>query len=581
MNTLHPQTRLSRSWAITALTLVFLLFSVTVISAAQNDRAIKRKNSTEKRIALVIGNAAYATSPLTNPVNDARDMAAMLRKLDFEVIIATNADKRAMKKAITSFSRKLQKSGIGLFYYAGHGMQVNGANYLIPVSADVATESDIEYEAVRAGRVIGKMREADNKLNIVILDACRNNPFKRSFRSSSSGLARMDAPIGTIIAYATSPGSVAADGAGRNGLYTGALLKSFQQPGLTVQEAFNKAGMEVMADSNRKQVPWMSSTPVPGFYLAGSGTITVDRPEPDLRPDVQSKTGSLHVKTEPDRAEIFIDGYLEGTAPLTLKQVKPGGVTVRAALTGYDPVEKKVRIRVGRRSELTLILGREAGKQGRLFILPQPVDARIRILNIAPRYSEGMELDAGSYKIEVSKQGYVTDTRTVDLAAGEELEVKVALLEQVVTAPPAQEVVVIAPPVRPSSGASEIRREGRFIAYSNGTVQDSKTGLMWAAKNSPKNINWQGAKRYCQNFTGGGYTDWRMPTQDELSALYSAGIREVDSKGNHIIDIYLWVWASETRGSKAALVHFLHGLRYWLPQSDSIFLRALPVRGSN
>ena len=108
------------------------------------------------------------------------------------------------------------------------------------------------------------MREADNKLNIVILDACRNNPFKRSFRSSSSGLARMDAPIGTIIAYATSPGSVAADGAGRNGLYTGALLKSFQQSGLTVQEAFNNAGMEVMADSNRKQVSWMSSTPVPG-----------------------------------------------------------------------------------------------------------------------------------------------------------------------------------------------------------------------------------------------------------------------------------------------------------------------------
>ncbi len=254
------------------LAFILFLFSVSSIEAAQKSRSLSVKYNINNgvRTALVIGNSAYENSPLTNPANDALDMATMLEKLGFDVILKTDVNKRDMKEAIADFSRKLHQSEIGLFYYAGHGMQVNGANYLIPVNADIRSESDVEYESIHAGRVLGKFRDAESSLNIVILDACRNNPFKRSFRSSTPGLARMDAPVGTIIAYATSPGSVAADGEGRNGLYTGVLLEKMQQPGVTVQDVFNNTGLEVMSESSRDQVPWMSSTPVPGFFLAGN-----------------------------------------------------------------------------------------------------------------------------------------------------------------------------------------------------------------------------------------------------------------------------------------------------------------------
>ena len=168
------------------------------------------------RTALVIGNGTYKSAPLKNPINDARDMAKVLRRLNFEVIEKINANKRNMVLAIDEFFKRLRKSDVGLFYFAGHGMQIQGVNYLVPVKAHVTSETDIQFEAVDAGRVLGKMREASNKLNLVILDACRDNPFKRSFRTNRKGLAQMDAPKGTIIGYATSPESVAADGSGQN-----------------------------------------------------------------------------------------------------------------------------------------------------------------------------------------------------------------------------------------------------------------------------------------------------------------------------------------------------------------------------
>ena len=157
-------------------------------------------SSQDQKIALVIGNGDYKSAPLKNPVNDAGDIADVLRKIRFTVILKINANQRSMENAIREFGKSLRKGGVGLFYYAGHGIQVNNNNYLIPVDARIETESDVKYEAVDAGRVLGKMEDAGNKLNIVILDACRDNPFARSFRTSTQGLARMDSPIGSIIA---------------------------------------------------------------------------------------------------------------------------------------------------------------------------------------------------------------------------------------------------------------------------------------------------------------------------------------------------------------------------------------------
>jgi uncharacterized caspase-like protein len=227
---------------ISVVIMVLVLFSL-----GYSERGIQVK---EKRFALVIGNGSYKSAPLRNPTNDAHDMALVLKTLGFEVTHLENAEYRAMVRAIRNFGKQLQNGGAGLFYFAGHGIQVNGRNYLIPVDAEIETESDVKFETVDAGRVLGKMEDAGNDLNIVILDACRDNPFSRSFRTSNQGLARMDAPKGSLIAYATAPGSIAADGEGRNGTYTKYLIKHIMTPGLIVEQVLKKVRVEVLKETN-------------------------------------------------------------------------------------------------------------------------------------------------------------------------------------------------------------------------------------------------------------------------------------------------------------------------------------------
>jgi uncharacterized caspase-like protein len=173
----------------------------------------------EARIALVIGNSEYAQSPLANPVNDARLMTAALRAQGFEVIERLDVGQIDMKLAVTDFAKRLEAAGrdaVGLFYYAGHGVQVGGENYLVPVGAPIENESHVDIYAVGASAILASIAFAGNRLNIVILDACRNNPYARSFRSPVRGLAVMRARTGTLIAYATAPGQVALDGEGDN-----------------------------------------------------------------------------------------------------------------------------------------------------------------------------------------------------------------------------------------------------------------------------------------------------------------------------------------------------------------------------
>ena len=202
-----------------------ILLTVTILAS----NALQAE---ETRIALVIGNSDYASGPLPNPANDAKLIGEALTGLGFDVIARRNADQVTMKRAIQEFGSRLEKAGpgaVGLFYYAGHGVQLSGRNYLIPTTARIDREGDVEIEAVSADWVIEQMRYARNRLNIVILDACRNNPFTRSMRSVDHGLATMDAPAGILIAYSTAPGAVAADGAGRNSPYTEALTQAMRE----------------------------------------------------------------------------------------------------------------------------------------------------------------------------------------------------------------------------------------------------------------------------------------------------------------------------------------------------------------
>ncbi len=212
------------------------------------------------RVALVIGNAAYRDSPLTNPVNDAKAMAGALRDAGFDVKLHTDIDHRAMAAAVRDFGDKLRRSSVGVFYFAGHGMQIKGRNYLVPVGAEIQREDEVVYATLDAQAVLDKMDSAGNGLNLMILDACRNNPFARNFRSSAQGLAQMDAPVGTLVAFATAPGSVASDGQGQHGLYTQHLLQEMRVPGAKVEEVFKRVRASVRRDSAGKQVPWEATS---------------------------------------------------------------------------------------------------------------------------------------------------------------------------------------------------------------------------------------------------------------------------------------------------------------------------------
>ncbi len=222
-----------------------------------------------KRIALIVGNSTYENAPnLKNPINDAKLMAETLAEAGFEVTSVLDADYRKLKGAMLKFGAKLRESpDAGLFYYAGHGVQVRGENYLIPVDAKINDEDDIDLEAIKVNDFLRTMNSSNSNINIVVLDACRNNPFARSFRSVSRGLAPVDAPKGTYVAYATAPGDVAQDGTGNNSPYTVALASAIKQRGVTIEKVFKTARKSVLKETNSTQVPWETSSITGDFYF--------------------------------------------------------------------------------------------------------------------------------------------------------------------------------------------------------------------------------------------------------------------------------------------------------------------------
>ena len=389
---------------------------------SDTDRGIRPTSVTKpiRRLALVIGNSAYKDAPLKNPLHDAEDTARALRDIGFEVILEINAGKRRMVDAINTFGQKLKHMDVGIFFYAGHGMQIGGRNYLIPVDARVKSESDIEFESVDAGRVLGKMHDAGNRLNIVILDACRNNPFTRSFRSAKIGLAQMDAPVGSIVAYATAPGSVASDGKGRNGIFTKHLLKNIKRPDLTVQEVFTETGLGVLEETERQQIPWTTSTPIPRYYLASSAA-TVDKPSG------RETDSFLSVTSNVAGATVIVDDLQVGKTPLSEASILPGAHRLVVKKEGYATYRSNVRVASGRTLSVHVNLSKQKSEKGQLFLELEPESAGVRILNQAKSFEQGMSLDPGSYHLEIFAAGYETKALWINIASGEDRHVSVFL----------------------------------------------------------------------------------------------------------------------------------------------------------
>lgn len=247
-------------------TLVFCLILIGLIRPAD-----------ARRVALVIGNSAYEyATPLANPKNDANALAAALERLGFEVVKGVDLKRSEFERTVRDFARTVRGADAALLFYAGHGLQVNGRNYLAPIDAKLSDEVDLEFEALRLETVLSQM-EREVKTNLVFLDACRDNPLARNLarsmgtRSASvgRGLARVDSGIGTLIAFATEPGNVALDGDGNNSPFTSALLKHIETPGLDIAQMMRRVRRDVMKLTAERQVPWNNSSLTGDFYFAG------------------------------------------------------------------------------------------------------------------------------------------------------------------------------------------------------------------------------------------------------------------------------------------------------------------------
>jgi len=262
------------NWRSVCVALLCLLALIQPANSATADPA--------RRVALVIGNAAYADSPLTNPGNDARDMAQALTRIGFNVTMLTDRNRAQMTQAIRNFGLAAAGAETALFYFAGHGVQVRGKNYLIPTGQRFADEGEVEADAVDVNTVLGRMEQARASVSVVILDACRNNPLARDGRNVARGLARMEAPSGALVAFAAQPGAEAIDGSGRNGLYTKYLLRHIETAGLTAEQMFKRVRADVERESGRRQSPREETSltgadfffkPVPGQVVAQAAAL--------------------------------------------------------------------------------------------------------------------------------------------------------------------------------------------------------------------------------------------------------------------------------------------------------------------
>ena len=340
--------------------------------------------SANARTALVIGNGAYTNlSALANPGNDARDMASSLTELGFEVQLLVDASHESIEDAVLDFGEKLHKGGgVGLFYYAGHGVQDQGRNYLIPVEANIRRATQLKRKTVDVGWVLDEMAAANNGLNMVILDACRDNPFAE-FRSGNRGLAKMEGPKGTFIAYATAPGDVAADGEGRNGLFTKHLLQAMQQPDQPVELAFKDVVKAVSDESRGRQTPFITSSLTGDFYFNPAGA----NPAPE-----QLITLTLRSNVYDD--QVYINGAYVGQTKL-VTQLAAGWHDIEVRKAGYRTYSARLLLDKDQTLVARLQRGADPAPQPATIqaAIPAPVPKPAPAIKTTPSTIDGLSLD--------------------------------------------------------------------------------------------------------------------------------------------------------------------------------------------
>ncbi|MFT7041979.1 MAG: hypothetical protein ACJAW7_000732 [Candidatus Azotimanducaceae bacterium] len=350
---------------------------------AEQARSVNIKNIqpiSTSRIALVIGNSEYQTSPLKNPKNDAEDVASALSQLGFNVTVLLDADYAAMNQAATVFGQQIKgQGGVALFYFAGHGMQVEGSNFLIPIDANITGEEEVSYKSIDAGLILAKMESAGSKTNIMILDACRNNPYVRSFRSGVQGLAQMDAPTGTLIVYATAPGDVAFDGSARNGVFTENLLQNIGTPNIDIELMFRRVRVGVLHQTAGRQTPWTSSSLRDDFSFRGnSGELSPATPLPTIARQQTKQDWRTSLPKETEIADVI------GSNSLIWR------ISSTGRSTSIDSVSRKIMAQKAAMRNVSLALRKRLA-----FYDISPSRTRLRRLETEGELSELEYLDDG------------------------------------------------------------------------------------------------------------------------------------------------------------------------------------------
>lgn len=452
--------------------------------------------SARTRLALVIGNSAYSQYTLNNPRNDAADMATILQQADFEVTHLYDLDRRSMARSISEFISKLEKTGaVGLFYYAGHGVEVDGVNYLLPLNMEVSNSSELEFEAINVQRLLRQMEKARNGLNIVMIDACRNNPF-RSYRggNNSRGLKQINAPLGSIISSSTASGEVAADGVlGRNSPYTRQLLAHFNTPGLSLAQFFMRVRIGVLAETNGTQIPWETSSLTEDFffYPATKPQPKEDAPTADMRQQQQDEI------------------------------VVAGGIDVDSLLE-----ECEAHFDANRLSRSTGGTALECYKEV-LVIQPGQPDALMGLSKIESKYVAWAKRELGRNNLKKAQQ-YLKHLQTLNPEHDEIENLKMDIAELSRTKP----AIPVAQPERPVESPTLIA--GIYRDHDDGTVTDTRTGLQWMrcsmgqilaqgkCHGNATTTTYKGALKAGEveiYRKTGGYSDWRVPSMDEMRSL--------------------------------------------------------------
>jgi hypothetical protein len=366
------------------------------------------------RVALVIGNAAYASAPLDNPANDARAMGDTLRGLGFTVIEVRDADRQQMLDAIAQTGDALRgKQGVGMLFYAGHGLQLDWHNYMVPVRAELTRSADIPERTVNVGLVIDTFKRAGNRMNILVLDACRDNPFADA--ASGKGLSPIDAPSGTILAYATAPGNVAEDGdpAQGNGLYTRYLLEEIKRPVSKIEDVFKRVRLQVRKSSQGRQIPWESTSLEDDFYFNTGKVVSVARPDPKLREQAflveKAEWDKIRNSQRADDFYAYLQKYPNGLiseqAQAQLDRLDKVRIEAQADRAGVKQVAAAARYHPGDRYEFVLrdgLTGLVTGTAGAQLKRVSDVELLGEATGMASARvtSEGFVLEDGSGKYD-------------------------------------------------------------------------------------------------------------------------------------------------------------------------------------